>query len=141
MTAAHPGVLIEDKGCSVAVHWRTAPDKADFARAQAQASAAALGDAYRIQYGKAVAEILPAASGKGRVIEAFLRELPYRGRMPVFIGDDLTDEPGFAAVNAAGGMSIRVGAGESAAMKSLDSPAQLRERLFRWAETGEIPFP
>lgn len=140
VTAAHAGVLIEDKGCSVAVHWRTAPDKADFARAQAQASAATLGQAYRIQYGKAVAEILPAASGKGRVIEAFLRERPYRGRTPIFIGDDLTDEHGFAAVNAAGGLSIRVGAGESVAAKRLDSPAQLRERLFRWAETGETPF-
>jgi trehalose 6-phosphate phosphatase len=140
VTAPHPGVLIEDKGCSVAVHWRIAPDKADFARGQAQATAAALGETYRIQYGKAVAEILPAASGKGWVIEAFLREPPYRGRIPIFIGDDLTDENGFAAVNAAGGVSIRVGAGESVAAQRLDSPAHLRECLFRWAETGDIPF-
>ena len=70
------------------------------ARATVQATEAALGRDYRIQFGKAVAEILPAASGKGQVIERFLHRAAYRGRRPVFIGDDLTDEHGFEAVNA-----------------------------------------
>jgi trehalose 6-phosphate phosphatase len=139
-TASHPGVLIEDKGCSVAVQWRTVPHLADLSRALAQQAADVLGDAYRIQYGKAVAEILPAASGKGRVIEAFLREAPYRGRTPIFIGDDLTDEHGFEAVNAAGGWSVRIGGGDTVARQRLDTPASLREKLLGWAETGEISF-
>jgi trehalose 6-phosphate phosphatase len=137
-TIAHPGLLIEDKGCSVAVHWRIVPHLAEFARTLAQRAADALGADYRIQYGKAVAEILPAASGKGRVIETFLREAPYRGRTPIFIGDDLTDEQGFEAVNAAGGLSVRIGAGETAARQRLETPAMLREKLLSWAKTGEV---
>jgi trehalose 6-phosphate phosphatase len=138
--APHPGMLIEDKGCSVAVHWRMAPEHADSALALARESAEALGSDYRIQFGKAVAEILPASSGKGRVIGAFLNEAPYRGRRPIFIGDDLTDELGFEVVNAAGGLSIRVGGGETIAKARLETPAELRRQLVRWADEGAIPF-
>jgi trehalose 6-phosphate phosphatase len=134
------GVLIEDKGCSVAVHWRMAPQKAGLARAEAEATAAALGSAYRIQFGKAVAEILPAASGKGWVIERFLEEPPYRGRRPIFIGDDLTDEHGFGIVNARGGISVRIGDGETVAHRRLASPGELRRSLAAWADGGACPF-
>jgi trehalose 6-phosphate phosphatase len=137
---SHPGMLIEDKGCSVAVHWRMAPDKAAFALALAREAADELGPDYRIQFGKAVAEILPAASGKGRVIEMFLTQAPYQGRRPIFIGDDLTDELGFAVVNAIGGLSIRIGAGDTIAGERLDNPAALRRHLLQWAEEGAIPF-
>jgi trehalose 6-phosphate phosphatase len=140
VVASHPGMLIEDKGCSVAVHWRLAPDKADVALALARDAASHLGAAYRIQYGKAVAEILPAASGKGRVIEAFLTQVPYRGRRPVFIGDDLTDELGFEVVNAVGGLSVRIGGGDTVAKGRLNTPADLRRCLTRWADEGAIPF-
>ena len=95
VVASHPGMILEDKGCSVALHWRMAPDAEDFAQDLARATADTLGEDYRLQFGKAVAEILPAASGKGRIIESFLRETPYRGRSPIFVGDDLTDEHGF----------------------------------------------
>lgn len=139
IVATHPGLLVEDKGCSVALHWRLAPHEADFARATARSLAESLGSDYRIQYGKAVAEILPAASGKGRVIEAFLREPPYRGRRPIFIGDDLTDEHGFEAVHRAGGLSVRVGEGPSIARARVGTPTALRHCLMAWAETGSIP--
>jgi trehalose 6-phosphate phosphatase len=129
----HPDLLIEDKGCSVALHWRLAPHEADFARRTAQALAEALGPDYRIQYGKAVAEILPSASGKGRVIERFLRCSPYRGRRPIFVGDDLTDESGFETVNACGGWSIRVGEGATVARGRVGTPAGLRHSLSDWA--------
>ena len=138
--ALQDGVLIEDKGCSVAVHWRRAPERADFARATAEATAEALGSHYRIQYGKAVAEILPAASGKGWVIERFLQEPPYRGRRPIFIGDDLTDEHGFRVVNARGGLSVRVGEGETIALQRLGTPADLRRCLADWADGSPCPF-
>ena len=133
IVAPHPGLIVEDKGCSVALHWRLAPHDADFARATMQVMEEALGPDYRIQFGKAVAEILPAASGKGRVIRTFLQSAAYRGRRPVFIGDDLTDEHGFEAVNACGGWSIRVGAGPTAAHSRLATPAALRRSLAAWA--------
>lgn len=140
IVAAKPGLLVEDKGCSVALHWRLAPQEKDFALTIAQAALEALGPDYRIQYGKAVAEILPSAAGKGKVIERFLQEPPYAGRIPVFIGDDLTDENGFKVVNAQGGLSIRIGQGESVARVRLGTPADLRHSLSEWARTGSPPF-
>lgn len=135
---ATAGVLVEDKGCSFALHWRLAPEHADGVAAAAEAAASALGARYRLQRGKAVAEILPAEAAKGPVIERFLDELSYRGRWPVFVGDDLTDEGGFAAVNARGGISVRIGDGPTAAAKRVASPAALRGLLFAWAEAGRI---
>ncbi len=138
--AQKPGILIEDKGCSVAIHWRLAPQEKDFALSAAQGAVEALGAGYRVQYGKAVAEILPAAAGKGKVIERFLQQAPYAGRRPIFAGDDLTDENGFMAVNAHGGLSIRIGGGETVARMRLPTPAALRQALFAWASGGSLPF-
>ena len=140
IVAGKEGILIEDKGCSVAIHWRLAPHEKDFALATAHAAMAALGDDYRVQHGKAVAEILPAAAGKGKVIERFLQEAPYRGRRPIFIGDDLTDENGFETVNAHGGLSVRIGGGETVAKMRLGTPAELRHCLSTWAAEGSLPF-
>ncbi|NIX75092.1 trehalose-phosphatase [Microvirga sp. c23x22] len=135
-----PGLLIEDKGCSVALHWRLAPHEKDFARATAQAAVEALGAQYRIQYGKAVAEIAPSGAGKGSIIEQFLQQSPYRGRRPVFVGDDLTDENGFKVVNIRGGLSVRVGAGETVAAQRVGTPSDLRHLLSVWARTGTLSF-
>jgi trehalose 6-phosphate phosphatase len=134
------GILIEDKGCSVAIHWRLAPQEKEFALTTARAAVEALGSEYRLQHGKAVAEILPSAAGKGKVIEQFLHASPYKGRRPIFIGDDLTDENGFKTVNARGGLSIRIGAGETIAKVRLGTPADLRHCLSAWASEGTLPF-
>jgi trehalose 6-phosphate phosphatase len=138
--AGKTGVLIEDKGCSVAIHWRLAPQEKDFALNTAQAAVEALGGEYRLQHGKAVAEILPSAAGKGKVIERFLHSAPFKGRRPIFIGDDLTDENGFKTVNARGGLSIRIGAGETIARIRLGTPADLRCCLSAWASGDPLPF-
>jgi len=140
IVADKDGVLIEDKGCSVAVHWRLAPHEKEFALATAHAAIEALGADYRVQHGKAVAEILPSAAGKGKVIERFLQEAPYRGRRPIFIGDDLTDEHGFKAVNAHDGLSVRIGPGDTIAKVRLGTPADLRHCLSTWAYEGTLPF-
>jgi trehalose 6-phosphate phosphatase len=138
-TADLDGVLIEDKGCSVAVHWRLANDT-DAARAQEVVATVAepLGAAYRLQQGKAVAEILPASATKGHAIRAFLREAPYAGRRAIFIGDDLTDEKAFVPVNADGGITVRVGPGETVARHRVADPAAVRALLMGWAEGGAI---
>ncbi|WP_245410851.1 trehalose-phosphatase [Microvirga flavescens] len=140
VASAKSGVLVEDKGCSVAVHWRLAPQERDFVLATVNAAAEALGPEYRIQLGKAVAELLPAAAGKGKVIESFLRQAPYRGRRPIFVGDDLTDENGFNAVNALDGISVRIGDGNTVAQKRLQTPAALRQCLSAWVAGGVLPL-
>ena len=132
-------VLIEDKGASVAVHWRLA-NAEDTARAEAlvKDAAEALGSAYRLQLGKAVGEIVPAQATKAHAIRAFLEQPPYAGRRPVFFGDDRTDEIAFASVNEDGGIAVRVGDGDTVASRRLPDPAAVRALVRMWAEGGRI---
>ena len=138
--ASEPGILIEDKGCSVAVHWRLAPEAEELASQTIIEMAAALGSAYRLQLGKAVAEVLPARASKGGIIRHFLTEGPYRDRKPIFIGDDLTDEQAFEVVEALGGVPVRVGPGPTRARYRVNAPSALRELLARWARLPHIDF-
>jgi trehalose 6-phosphate phosphatase len=138
--ASEPGILIEDKGCSVAVHWRLAPEAEDLAASTIMELAAALGPTYRLQLGKAVAEVLPARASKGGIIRHFVTQGPYRDRQPIFIGDDLTDEQAFEAVDALDGISVRVGPGPTRARYRVEAPSVLREVLARWARLPDINF-
>jgi len=108
LAAARPGVLVEDKGVSLALHWRAAPEfgaeVASFARGYIERL-----PGYRLQPGDHVVEFVPASSDKGQAVERMMAQPAFRGRVPVFIGDDLTDEYGFAAANRAGGWSVLVG--------------------------------
>ncbi len=132
-------VLIEDKGASVAVHWRLAnPEDAGRAEALVRASADALGGAYRLQLGKAVGEIVPAQATKAHAIRAFMESPPYVGRTPVFFGDDRTDEIAFASVRQDGGIAVRVGDGDTVATRRLPDPAAVRALLRDWAAGGAI---
>ncbi|CAD6547444.1 Trehalose-6-phosphate phosphatase [Paraburkholderia hiiakae] len=117
----HPGMLLEIKGASLALHYRNAPEHEGTARAATERLAADYADAYVLQPGKMVYEIKPKDVDKGRALRAFLDEPPFAGRRPVFAGDDLTDEKGFAVVNALGGLSIKVGGGDTIAQTRVDS--------------------
>lgn len=107
--AEHPGVLLEDKGASVALHYRAAPAAEAAARLLARAVTAANADELVLLEGKMVLEIRRHGSHKGDAIADFMNEPPFAGRQPVFIGDDVTDEDGFGTVNRLGGWSICVG--------------------------------
>jgi trehalose 6-phosphate phosphatase len=138
-SAALANVLIEDKGASVAVHWRLASlEDADRAETLVKAAAAALGSAYRLQLGKAVGEIVPAQATKAHAIRAFMAQAPYAGRRAVFLGDDRTDEIAFASVKEDGGVAIRVGDGDTVATRRLPDPAAVRALLRDWAAGGLI---
>ena len=132
--AEHPGIVFEDKGASVALHYRLAPDLRDAAHARALAAAALLPGEVEVQPGKMVWEVKPVGAHKGMAIEEFMRELPFRARVPVYLGDDLTDEDGFQVVNRIGGHSIKVGAGQSAARFRLPDPAAARAWLAGWVD-------
>jgi trehalose 6-phosphate phosphatase len=107
--AAREGLLLEDKSFSLAVHFRLAPQLQEVVRAKVQSIVARLGDEYMLQPGKRVFEVRPRAWTKGTSVSAFLAEPPFLGRMPIYIGDDVTDEDAFETVNALGGVSVRVG--------------------------------
>lgn len=135
---AHVGVIVEDKRQSVALHWRLAPSLADEALALMEKIAADLGPSMRLQRGKAVAELVPATASKGGAITWLMQQEVYAGRTPVFIGDDITDEDGFATVNAVDGLSIRIGGGESCARHHLASPTALHHVLLAAADGGDL---
>jgi trehalose 6-phosphate phosphatase len=124
----HPGMLLEIKGASLALHYRNAPEREPEARSATERLAADFADAYVLQPGKMVYEIKPKDVDKGRALRAFLDEPPFAGRRPVFAGDDLTDEKGFAVVNTQGGLSIKVGGGDTIAQTRVDSV----EALLGW---------
>jgi trehalose 6-phosphate phosphatase len=116
-----PGVLLEDKGRALALHYRQAPEAEAEARRLVGRLVAAGGGGLRMLDGKMVLEIKPDASHKGDAIAAFMREPPFAGRCPVFAGDDVTDEDGFEVVNELGGVSVLVDGGrETAASHRLD---------------------
>ena len=121
----HPGMLLEIKGASLALHYRNAPEHEGTARAATGRLATDYADAYVLQPGKMVYEIKPKDVDKGRALRAFLEEPPFAGRTPVFAGDDLTDEKGFAVVNEYGGVSIKVGGGDTVAQSRLESVSAL----------------
>ena len=79
-----------------------------------------------------------ARVGKGVAIEAFMQEPPFAGRVPVFAGDDVTDEAGFEAVQRLGGAGIKVGAGTSCALHRCESPEALRAWLADALQTPLI---
>ncbi|HEX2595425.1 MAG TPA: trehalose-phosphatase [Luteimonas sp.] len=125
----YPGALVEDKGAALALHWRVAPHAAPALRTFADVALPRL-PGYCLQHGDSVVELRPAHSDKGNAILALMDEAPFRGHVPVFVGDDLTDESGFAIVNAHGGMSVLVGDREpSAAHYGLPDPQAVRAWL------------
>lgn len=104
-----PGLTIEDKGVAIAVHYRAVPDAAAELRRVAAELQAESTDALTVLDGKMVVELVPAGRDKGTAIRELLQAPPFAGRRPVFLGDDVTDEAGFRAVNELGGISVRVG--------------------------------
>jgi len=130
--ASHEGLVLENKGYSLALHYRLAPHLEQSAHLRVLEAAKNLGDWVEVQGGKMVAELKPAGRNKGIAIEEFMREPPFAGRIPVFIGDDLTDEHGFQVVNRLGGHSVKVGPEPSAATWRIKDPRSVRAWLREW---------
>lgn len=105
--AQNHGLLVEDKGLSLTLHYRLAPGFGQAARDLIERLAQENGLSY--QPGDMVAELRTPGASKGDSIRAFMAEAPFAGATPVFLGDDFTDEHGFFAVRALGGYGILVG--------------------------------
>ncbi len=125
----HPDVLVEEKGLSLAVHYRNRPMLASWLHRSLRALVREHSRELTLQRGKRVLEVKLAGADKGEAIAAFLEEAPFRGRRAVFIGDDSTDEHGFAVVNAAHGLSVKVGAGTTVARYCLPDVAAVVDLL------------
>jgi trehalose 6-phosphate phosphatase len=139
IAARHPGVLVEDKGRAVALHYRHAASLQEMLEREVEALARRHGgDELEVQPGAYVLELKPSGITKAHAIEAFMRETPFAGRTPLFAGDDLTDLHGFDAVERLGGVAIAVGPRVSAPVH-LASPTELREVLAEFLQRGSEP--
>lgn len=134
----HHGVLLEDKDSAIALHYRRAPQLEELAKITMARIVKPLVPYFELLEGEAVVEIKPSIYDKATAIEAFLREPPFKSRIPVFIGDDLTDYDGFAAVRRHHGIAIAVGDRVSAQLH-LEGPAAVRQWLRTFV--GEVGAP
>jgi len=135
LVTANPGLLLELKGQTIALHYRTRPELAGRSLAAAEAAVQGRHDLKVIE-GKMVVEIAPAGADKGRAVQDFLQEQPFVGRRPIYVGDDISDEAAFAAVNALDGLSIKVGNGSTKARYRASNSKGIRDWLGTLAATS-----
>jgi trehalose 6-phosphate phosphatase len=128
--AAMPGVIIEDKGYSVALHYRDVPQEESRLLELARAACAKFPDQLlEILSGKTMVEIKRANVSKGLAVRALMQTAPFSGRSPVFIGDDVTDETVFAVLPELGGHGFSVGRKFAGMAGLFDTPMQVRGAL------------
>lgn len=129
LAARHAGLLVEHKSASLALHYRLLPHLQALCHDTLAQALLLCTPGLELQGGKGIIEAKPRGVHKGRAISDFMAQPPFAGRVPVFVGDDVGDEPGFAAVQALGGLTIKVGAGDSLAQHRCATPAALRAWL------------
>jgi trehalose 6-phosphate phosphatase len=128
--AFDPGIVIEDKAYSVALHYRQAPQQEERLRRHAAAVRAAFpGENIEVLPGKAMLEVKRSGVSKGEAVRALMMRAPFAGRKPVFIGDDVTDESVFARLPELGGIGFSVGREFAGLAGVFSSPAQFRRAL------------
>lgn len=133
-----PGCELESKGMAFALHYRQVPEQQHAVLKVAQA-VVQRHPLLALQPGKCVVEIKPRGVNKGEAIAAFMQEAPFKGRKPVFVGDDLTDEAGFSVVNQLSGVSVKVGSGETQARWRLADVAAVHLWMSNIANHGQQP--
>jgi len=126
LAEANAGLILERKTVSVALHFRQQPELVHECSAAVE-EVVAQNPGLVILPGKMVFELKPQGVDKGVAVRSFLDEAPFKGRVPVYMGDDVTDEHAFAVVNALGGITIKIDDGETQARYRTD-----REGLFDW---------
>jgi trehalose 6-phosphate phosphatase len=120
----HPGLLVEEKPGSVALHFRKLPSLGGAAAALIQEALANRPDLVLLT-GKMVVEAKSAAAHTGHAVAAFLVEEPFAGRVPLYAGDDMTDEPAMNEAQSRGGTGIKIGPGPTLATARLPDPMAL----------------
>jgi len=133
------GIILEDKGYSLALHYRLAPQHAERIReAVAAACARYPRKSIELLTGKAVIEVKSNAFTKGTGIRELMKFPPFRGRRPVFIGDDVTDESAFAVLPEFDGFGFSVGRQLPGLAGCFPRPRDVRAWLYRIAETAGV---
>jgi trehalose 6-phosphate phosphatase len=135
---AGPGILVEDKGYSLALHYRLAPQMEELVRAEvAKICAQFPADSIEILSGKLVVEVKPAGFNKATGVRMLMSYPPFAGRHPIFIGDDTTDECVFAIMPELDGLAISVGRQVPGVTSYFDTPDSVRAWLERIVQEEE----
>ena len=114
LQSAYPGLKLEPKNHAISLHYRHAPELETLCL-QVMRDAVAGSTGLDLIQGKFVIDVKPAGISKGTAIAAFMGEAPFAGRVPLFAGDDVTDEAGFFEVRRMGGRGVKIGAGPTLA--------------------------
>ena len=130
----NPGILLEKKRGALALHYRLRPELESLCLSLVEDISCRLKDVV-LTRGKMVVEMRLHTATKGTAIKDFLQESPFAGRVPVFAGDDVTDEDAFVAVNEMNGISVKVGPGATAAHARAESVDEFVAWLFDTAQT------
>ncbi|HTZ03215.1 MAG TPA: trehalose-phosphatase [Xanthobacteraceae bacterium] len=134
-----PGILAEDKGYSLALHFRLAPERAEAVQAAVDRACASLPPGeVDILPGKLVIEIKRPGISKANAVNELMTRPPFADRKPIFIGDDLTDEPVFGVIAQFGGLGFSVGRVAPDVTGHFDKPESVRAWLARIAELGQV---
>jgi trehalose 6-phosphate phosphatase len=127
-------VIIEDKGYSIALHYRLAPElEPELRKAVASITSGLLTGSYEVLPGKSVIEVKPTGFNKGTAVLELMECAPFKGRKPIFIGDDVTDEAVFAILPDVGGIGFSVGRLVPGVTGIFNHPADVRGWLGRIA--------
>jgi len=130
-------ILIEDKGYSIALHYRLAPDYEQAIKNAADAIHKQAPDGeLDILHGKAVVEIKRAGLNKGTGIRRLMTHVPFAGRRPVYIGDDITDEDAFAVMPEFNGVALSVGRSVKGAERRFEAPEDVRQWIAQICRSG-----
>jgi trehalose 6-phosphate phosphatase len=136
------GIVLEDKGYSLALHYRQAPEHAETLRqAVAAARAAYPNNPFEVLPGKDVIEIKSSAFNKGTGIRTLMSYPPFRGRRPLFIGDDVTDQAAFAVLPEFGGIGFSVGHVVAGLAGCFNAPRDVRAWLYRATARAGVDRP
>jgi trehalose 6-phosphate phosphatase len=128
------GILVEDKGYSLALHYRLAPDKGPaILDAVGKICSDMPQEIVEILPGKLVVDVKPAAINKGNAVSALMEHAPFAGRRPIFIGDDTTDLPVFSIIPKFGGRAYSVGGIAADVDGHFERPESVRSWLARVA--------
>ena len=134
---AFPGALVETKRFSIAVHYRLAPTAERPLREAVKRIIEFESAAVELMDAHCAIELKTPGFDKGGAIAAFLETPVFRGRTPIFVGDDATDERGFAVVTARGGYAYSVGRVLPGAIGAFPEPRAVRDWLAEFAGRGE----
>jgi trehalose 6-phosphate phosphatase len=130
---AIPGLLVEEKPFSIAIHYRKVPERE--AEVHEFMSRLAAGSGLIVQHGKMVVELRPPGADKGDALRALMTEPEFAGARPMFVGDDQTDEDAFRAAAELGGGGVLVGPPrETAAKWRLEGVSDVAAWLQRLGE-------